>query len=388
MFRSLLNPRSALQLGRTVSSRPAALVLLRSASRCSSATPTVGASFSLPRFAGRPISSSLLATSFGVSPPSPRTCASSYHSSVPSLQTKGSSSGRSRTTAKKAASQQPANTAQRSPVPQPEMSPQQQQAASAASDATTGSTFTAPPPLAAEAPLSVAEPIPDPLEERFGSRTTLLKFLGLDTARTRNMAKAEKLYASVARQVAACVKVGAQLSTASPTASSVSSTATSASEFENLPSSELFGRVLTGERQDSFDAWFGVALLHMWLVLVPLRTDLKYGAQISQLFLEDVERRMYSKLEEQPGSSMLLAKYMKQYIDYYSGGIVSFDEGLYAQEDSLLADAIWRNACQMNEDIAPSELLAMVAFVYRQLAHMHQSTRLSHIVDRGALSWV
>jgi hypothetical protein len=85
---------------------------------------------------------------------------------------------------------------------------------------------------------------------------------------------------------------------------------------------------------------------------------------------------------------MLLAKHMKQYIDYYSGGMVSFDEGLYAQEDSLLADAIWRNACQMNEAAQPTDLLAMVTFARRQLAHMHQNTRLTHILERGAISWV
>ncbi|CAG8490282.1 5988_t:CDS:2 [Funneliformis mosseae] len=82
---------------------------------------------------------------------------------------------------------------------------------------------------------------------------------------------------------------------------------------------------------DSFQTWFAVTLLHIWMLMVRFRVENEGKIFMQQLvnhLFEDAEWRM----REDYGD--LLSQ--------FHGGVMAYDEGM-CKDDPVLASALWRN---------------------------------------------
>ncbi|CAG8640158.1 24348_t:CDS:2, partial [Racocetra persica] len=94
---------------------------------------------------------------------------------------------------------------------------------------------------------------------------------------------------------------------------------------------------------DSFQTWFQITLLHVWMLMVRFRPENDgkvYMQQLVNHLFDDAEWRMREIHGITSGS--LISHYMKDYLSQFHGAVMAYDEGL-CKDDPVLATALWRN---------------------------------------------
>eukprot|EP01132_Coremiostelium_polycephalum_P007893 gene7893-9712_t len=129
-------------------------------------------------------------------------------------------------------------------------------------------------------------------------------------------------------------------------------------------------------------SWFAVTCLHVWMVLVRFRKDGKLSNQLTSdlydRFWDDLEKRIILGGIKPRHAS----KYLKLFYTNYLGSVVSYDEGLF--DDTIMANAIWRNLYGMNENVSATELLSIVKYIRFELNHLDQ---LPDVTSKGEISF-
>lgn len=95
----------------------------------------------------------------------------------------------------------------------------------------------------------------------------------------------------------------------------------------------------------SFQTWFSITTLHIWLLSVRFRSlpaplGRTYTQELINHFFIDVELRIRGPYAVT--QSKLIKGYMRDMLEQYRGSVSAYDEGLVAG-DAVLAAAIWRN---------------------------------------------
>ncbi|KAH9823571.1 ubiquinol-cytochrome C chaperone-domain-containing protein [Melampsora americana] len=101
---------------------------------------------------------------------------------------------------------------------------------------------------------------------------------------------------------------------------------------------------------DSFQTWFQITQLHLWILIVRLRC---MKSNLGQLYIQelvnhtfiDIEHRMRSK-PYKVTKNRLIKGYMKTMLDQHYGFLIGFDWALAIEKersDQILTEAIWRN---------------------------------------------
>ncbi|KAM0754906.1 hypothetical protein T439DRAFT_321965 [Meredithblackwellia eburnea MCA 4105] len=95
----------------------------------------------------------------------------------------------------------------------------------------------------------------------------------------------------------------------------------------------------------SFQTWFSITTLHIWLLTVRFRAlpaplGRTYIQELINHFFIDVELRIRGPYNVT--QSKLIKGYMQDMLEQYRGSVTAYDEGLIAG-DAVLAAAIWRN---------------------------------------------
>ncbi|KAI9152470.1 Serine carboxypeptidase 3 [Blastocladiella emersonii ATCC 22665] len=119
---------------------------------------------------------------------------------------------------------------------------------------------------------------------------------------------------------------------------------------------------------DTFQTWFGVTQVHVWMAMVRLRGEGPAGKDaiqglVSHLF-RDMEDRLWAMGIRK---NAIVDRSLKEFLSIFYGGIMSYDEAL-VHSDALLASALWRNLFQSQAD--PQHLAEFVAVVRKELAHL------------------
>lgn len=131
--------------------------------------------------------------------------------------------------------------------------------------------------------------------------------------------------------------------------------------------------------QSDFDGWFGIRLLHVWLVMVRLRMEGYEGAKLQQIvfdqFWEITELRV-SKLLEEGGMSkgavsFTIMRHMKALAGSYYATVLSYDEALL-DGDPPLATALFCNLFKEDPNISFGQIEAMVYYVRSQVVNMEK----------------
>jgi len=125
------------------------------------------------------------------------------------------------------------------------------------------------------------------------------------------------------------------------------------------------------QRDQDFDAWYHLALLHYWMLLVRLRKEPSSSQLTEELYTQFWNRAEQKMLDQrrQYQNPMTYSKDLKIYNNMYLGSLFAYDEGLL-KGDWVFAEALWRNFYNMT--FPPGTTLAsLVRYVRSELEKLH-----------------
>lgn len=125
------------------------------------------------------------------------------------------------------------------------------------------------------------------------------------------------------------------------------------------------------EMEDTFNSWFRIMELHMWLILVRLAEEGHDGKRISNNLVlslwNDMDKRTrklgpgVTSSARKEGTEVLFSEFRLS--------LCSYDEGMLS-DDMVLAGAIWRTFFQ-RRIVKPKQLETMVCYIRKQQLHLH-----------------
>ncbi|KNE60907.1 hypothetical protein AMAG_06667 [Allomyces macrogynus ATCC 38327] len=121
---------------------------------------------------------------------------------------------------------------------------------------------------------------------------------------------------------------------------------------------------------DTFQTWFSVTQVHVWMAMVRLRAEGPKGKEWIQGLVNHMFRDMEDRLWAMGiRKNSIVDRSLKDCLSMFYGGILAYDEAL-THSDALLASALWRNLFQSQAD--PVHLAQFVRVVREELAHLEQ----------------
>jgi len=138
---------------------------------------------------------------------------------------------------------------------------------------------------------------------------------------------------------------------------------------------------------DTFQSWFYIMQLHVWLVLVRLRSEENVGKNLSysmvEIMWQDIEERI--KLLDVVDTSQK-KETMEEFGQQFFGLIVAYDEGLLGH-DRVLASALWRNLFYNKANTDAEDLALLVEYVRKQIQHLENQSSEDMIMT-GKVDWL
>lgn len=116
---------------------------------------------------------------------------------------------------------------------------------------------------------------------------------------------------------------------------------------------------------DTFNSWFLVTELHVWMLMARLMGDPKYGRftrnSLVEALWKDVDARA-KKLGSEHRS--VINSQIKELSEEFQAALVNYDEGILS-DDTILAGALWRRL--LNRKCTPQQLEGMVKYVRQNM---------------------
>lgn len=138
---------------------------------------------------------------------------------------------------------------------------------------------------------------------------------------------------------------------------------------------------------DTFQSWFLVNQLHVWMCLVRLKVEGKDGRfvyrKLVEIMWQDVEERM--KVMGVDDSSVRRES-LRELVENFYGLIFAYDEGLLSH-DRVLAAALWRNMFHDKQHTDAIKLAEMVDYVRRQVCHLDRLDS-KQLLETGEICWL
>lgn len=108
--------------------------------------------------------------------------------------------------------------------------------------------------------------------------------------------------------------------------------------------------VKTFQMPNTFNSWFLVTEIHVWMLMVRAMAEREHGQIIrngivAALWTDALERSKSLA----PGSMRLIKKQIEELSEQFQYAIVSYDEGL-TKDDKQLASALWKRFFESNCD--------------------------------------
>uniref|UniRef100_G3T995 Ubiquinol-cytochrome c reductase complex assembly factor 1 n=2 Tax=Loxodonta africana TaxID=9785 RepID=G3T995_LOXAF len=135
---------------------------------------------------------------------------------------------------------------------------------------------------------------------------------------------------------------------------------------------------------DTFNSWFLITLLHVWMCLVRMKQEGRSGKYMCHIIVhfmwQDVEQR--SKV--MGVNPYILKKNMIFMTDSFYAAVLGYDEGILS-DDHALAAALWRSLFSRKcED--PRHLELLVEYVRKQMQYL-DSMNGEDLLLTGEVSW-
>ncbi|XP_061065115.1 ubiquinol-cytochrome c reductase complex assembly factor 1 isoform X2 [Eubalaena glacialis] len=206
--------------------------------------------------------------------------------------------------------------------------------------------------LSGTSQLSSTKDSPQPVEEKVGAFTKIIEAMGF----TGPLKYSKwKIKIAALRMYTSCVEK---------------------TDFE-----EFFLRC---QMPDTFNSWFLITLLHVWMCLVRMKQEGRSGKYMCRIIVhfmwEDVEQRG----RIMGVNSYILKKNMMLMTNNFYVAILGYDEGVLS-DDRGLAAALWRTFFnQKCED--PQQLELLVEYVRKQIQYL-DSMNGEDLLLTGEVSW-
>lgn len=200
--------------------------------------------------------------------------------------------------------------------------------------------------------LSIARDSPQPVEEKVGPFTKMIEAMGF----TGPLKYSKwKIKIAALRMYTSCVEK---------------------TDFE-----EFFLRC---QMPDTFNSWFLITLLHVWMCLVRMKQEGRTGKYMCRIIVhfmwEDVEQRG----RVMGVNSYILKKNMALMTNNFYAAVLGYDEGILS-DDHGLAAALWRTFFnQKCED--PRQLELLVEYVRKQMQYL-DSMNGEDLLLTGEVRW-
>lgn len=137
--------------------------------------------------------------------------------------------------------------------------------------------------------------------------------------------------------------------------------------------------------EDTFQSWFLVVHLHMWMVMCRLKGEGRDGAvvyqQMVELFWHDSDHRM--KMMGVNDSSVVKES-TRELVDMFYGLTFAYDEGI-TSDDVVLASALWRNLFGKRR-YDPAAVERLVEYVRREVYNLDAADS-DLLLEKGELAW-
>lgn len=148
----------------------------------------------------------------------------------------------------------------------------------------------------------------------------------------------------------------------------------------------------TLELEPTFSVWSQVSFLHMYILIVKLRTlpDQKSFMDHQRYLLEHFSNAAEDKMALLHGMSArgIRNKYLKELFIQWRGIQFAYDQGL-VEGDAVLAAAIWRNLWKADENVDWEKVAMVVAFMRKAIAGMADEdvNTIATALNQGSKYW-
>lgn len=140
---------------------------------------------------------------------------------------------------------------------------------------------------------------------------------------------------------------------------------------------------------DTFNSWFIVTELHVWLLMVRCMAEgadgkLTRNHIVKALWNDSEERGKLLDTNESRVNPKNVKKQMKELVGQFNACIIAYDEGLTG-DDRILADAIWRRFFH-SEGNDPEKVEKLVHYVRKQ-NYLLEETSWDEIFRKKSIDW-
>ncbi|KAH6564423.1 hypothetical protein BASA50_009566 [Batrachochytrium salamandrivorans] len=129
--------------------------------------------------------------------------------------------------------------------------------------------------------------------------------------------------------------------------------------------------------EESFQGWFSMTILHVWIMNARLRGEGASGKDMKQEVFNHIWLDVEIKLH-QAGVKTRISQITSGLLDSYYGQTLAYDEGVCCG-DAHLAAALWRNFFG-GKDVNATQLLRLIEYTRQQLIHV-EKTSLEDIIQ-------
>ncbi|CDS39729.1 ubiquinol cytochrome c reductase complex [Echinococcus multilocularis] len=132
---------------------------------------------------------------------------------------------------------------------------------------------------------------------------------------------------------------------------------------------------------DTFQTWFSLTTLHIWMCLVRLRREGQEARILKKAFIQliwtDLKGRMrpFGILRKQHD-------HVEVFNMQFFGSVFAYDEAFLLHSDTALAAAVWRNLFLASSYTSAFHLDSAVHYIRKQLAHL-DALSSDQIVGKG-----
>ncbi|XP_076065610.1 ubiquinol-cytochrome c reductase complex assembly factor 1 [Oratosquilla oratoria] len=128
------------------------------------------------------------------------------------------------------------------------------------------------------------------------------------------------------------------------------------------------------EMPDTFQSWFVVIELHIWMVMVRLEVEGEDGRFTRNALIEALWEDVDTRSKKLGAASLSIRKeQINQLVQQFQASLFAYDEGILSN-DKVLAGALWRRLFNM-ECSDPERLECCVSYVRKQIALLDSLSR-------------
>nr|XP_054111041.1 ubiquinol-cytochrome-c reductase complex assembly factor 1 isoform X1 [Callithrix jacchus] len=224
--------------------------------------------------------------------------------------------------------------------------------------------------------LSTTKDSPQPVEEKVGALTKIIEAMGFTGPLKYSKWKEKEKRGRENRSLALLPRLECNLQKIKIAALRMYTSCVEKTDFE-----EFFLRC---QMPDTFNSWFLITLLHVWMCLVRMKQEGRSGKYMCRIIVHFMWEDVQQRGRVMGVNPYILKKNMILMTDNFYAAILGYDEGILS-DDHGLAAALWRTFFNRKcED--PRQLELLVEYVRKQMQYL-DSINGEDLLLTGEVSW-